>query len=182
MKRVLFISFLFCLLFLLPLTGETVKYAWWLLIEYEPETKHIQAIPVSEIDPSWTLAEALSKEAIPPEELSNFQKHYERDGYSFTKEGDFNGDGKRDKAIVGIYKDKSGKMGRFLLILTESQKNKWTKSFVYKNPGKPGFSILRIENNQLCWCFCMDCDIMNYVRWKNGKYVLEPFEFGDKKP
>ena len=84
MKRVVFVSLLFCFLFLFPLIGETVRYAWWVVIEYEPETKHIQGIPVSDIEPSWTLAEPLSKEAIPPEELADFQKNYEPDGHGWN--------------------------------------------------------------------------------------------------
>lgn len=177
MKRIpciLFAAFLFLSMSQIALA---VKYAWWLLITYEPETTHIQSIPVADIDPSWSLAEPLSREAIPPEETSDFQKNYEPYGYSFWKEGDFNGDGKRDRALVGIYQDKSGGGGRFLLILTESQKNKWDKSFVYKNPGKAGFSILRLKDGKLAWYFCMDCDIFSFVEWKNGRYVVVPFEF-----
>ena len=174
MKRTLGIFLMACLLFSMPQTGVAIRYAWWLRISYETETTHIQSISVSDLDPSWTLAEPLSKEAIPPEELTDFEKLYEPDGYSFSKEGDFNADGKRDRAVVGIYKDKSGGVGRFLLILTESQKSKWIKSFVYKSPGNAGFSILREEKGHLTWYFCMDCDIYSFVKWENGRYILAP--------
>ncbi len=130
MKRIPCILLTALLLLSIPKIGMAVKYAWWLLITYEPETTRIQSIPVSDIDPSWSLAEVLSKEAIPPEQMSDFEKHYEPYGYSFSKEGDFNADGKQDRALVGIYKDKSGEFGRFLLILTEYERNKWVKSFV----------------------------------------------------
>jgi hypothetical protein len=176
MKRILYISLVACFVLSMSQTGVALKYAWWLLITYEPETKHVESIPVADIDSSWTLAEPLSKEAIPPEEMNDFEKYYEPDGYSFSKEGDFNADGKRDRAVVGIYKDKSGGVGRFLLILTEAQKNKWVKSFVFKNPGKAGFGILREEKGRLAWYLCMDCDILSFVKWENGKYVLVPFE------
>ncbi len=175
MKRISFIFFAAILLLTMPQITLGVKYAWWLLITYEPETNQIESIPVAVIDPSWSLAEALSKEAIPPEEMIDFQKNYEPYGYSFSKAGDFNLDGKRDKALVGIYQDKSGGVGRFLLILTESQKNKWVKSFLYKYPGKAGFSILRLKDGKLGWYFCLDCDDFSSIEWENGKYVVFPF-------
>ncbi|MEE9478628.1 MAG: hypothetical protein V3V71_18425 [Roseateles sp.] len=121
-------------------------------------------------------AEALSKDAIPPEEIMDFEKHHEPHGYSFSKEGDFNADGKKDRALVGIYKDKFGNTGRFLLILTESSKKRWVKSFLYKSPGRAGFSILARERGYLAWYFCMECDVFSFVKWEHGTYVVVPFE------
>jgi len=160
-------------LFLAPQIGVTVTYAWWLLIRYQPDGTNILSIPISEIDPSWSFADPLSKkDAVPPEELDDFERNYESDGFSFSKDGDFNADGKRDRAVVGVYKDKSGQTGRFLLILTEVQRNKWVKSFLHKNPGEARFSILRVEDGHLVWYFCMGCDIYSPVKWEKGRYKV----------
>jgi hypothetical protein len=153
-------------------TASAVTYAWWLLIEYEPETTQVESIGVSELESSWVLAEALTKAAVPPEELDDFQKNYEPDGYKFSMEGDFNADGKRDRAVVGIYKDKSGKGGRFLLIVTEATRGKWVKSFLSPAPGRSGFSILRMEGNELVWYLCMGCDISSTLKWNGRSYEL----------
>jgi len=173
MRRTLSIIVFGLAFFLAPQIGLVVTYAWWVVIVYEPDGTSIHSIPISEIDPSWSFADPLSKkDAVPPEELDDFEKNYESDGFSFSKEGDFNADGKRDRAIVGVYKDRAGKTGRFLLILTETQRNKWVKSFLYKNPGKSGFSILHMEAGHLVWYFCMGCDIRSSVTWEKGRYKV----------
>jgi len=169
MNKSIFVSILLLLVCALP--AAAVKYAWWVTIEYEPETTQILGIPVSELDPNWELAEPLSEAAIPPENMPDFQRDTGQYGYSFSKEGDFNSNGKKEKAIVGIYQEKNGDVGRFLLIYEDIENKKWS---LLKSPGRSGFSILALNENELSWYMCMECDIFSYVVWGDNAYRLEP--------
>lgn len=176
MKKLISATLLISLLLLNSSSADATEYAWWVNIEYEPGKTEILNIPLSDLDANWAFAEPLSIAAVPPEDLQVFKRDTAASGYSFTKQGDFNLDGRQDKAIVGIYKEKNGAGGRFLLVLAEAENNKWIKSSLLKSPGKAGFSILSIDNGTLAWYFCMECDALSFVKWEKDKYVLVPFD------
>jgi hypothetical protein len=73
---------------------------------------------------------------------------------------DLTGDGRIDKAIVGVYRADTGEVGRFLLVLRAGDGGNWLKHSLIKLPGEARFSWLRNETNQLQWWFCLECDNM----------------------
>ncbi|PJB80408.1 MAG: hypothetical protein CO090_04210 [Acidobacteria bacterium CG_4_9_14_3_um_filter_49_7] len=156
----------------LPQFAECGGNVWYVGLKFEPTLTVVQDIPVASLDQSWILARCLTKKDIPQKEMKNFEKYDEPLGLSFEKKGDFNGDGKPDRAVVGVYKDKDGNTGRFLLVLTRRQ-NKWVKSVLFKRPGRPGFSILgKLTKKGLGWDFCMECDDLSWIKWEKNHFVL----------
>lgn len=148
------------------------ELASWLNVKYAPIQDKIESIPVEAIDKSWSKVLVLSKENQPQDVLKDLEDR-EQHGYRFQLEGDFNKDGEKDKAVVGIYEDKAGIMGRFLLILTKAKSGVWEKAFLYKSPGEPGFSILFYEKEHLSFSTCMDCDEFADLIWEKGNYRLK---------
>ena len=156
------------------LAAQFVKcdgYVWYVMANFEPTSTVVQGISVSSLDQSWVLARCLTKKDVPQKGMKNFEKFDVPLGFAFEKQGDFNCDGKPDKAVVGVYKDKKGDTGRFLLILTKKQ-HKWVKSYLFKNPGRPGFNILESSKYGLKWCFCMECGNCTLVKWEKDHFVL----------
>jgi len=152
----------------------------------------IEGIPVNQIDENWSkilvltdknFTGSLDFSKIPfldkkeKEEVANMKKY----GFDFSREGDFNKDGIKDKALVGVYQDKLGQLGNFLLVITERTSKKWCKDFLVKIPSEKLaetrfclFSALSGRKHDLVqWSSCMGCDIYYILTWKNGQYTLE---------
>ncbi|HAA03111.1 MAG TPA: hypothetical protein DCE18_07045 [Syntrophobacteraceae bacterium] len=150
---------------------EPTSYAWWVALEFKPMDTAIEGIPVQQIRPDWIRASILTKESIPPKA---FQEDGGRDSMAdarvaFSRDGDFNGDGIPDKAVVGTYEDRKGGLGQFLLILTRGTGEAWKVLVVNVAAGKPGFSALRAKGKRLQWWFCMQCDDFVEVLWDAKK-------------
>lgn len=161
-------------------------------IKYAPTMEAIEGIPVNQIDKSWSRALILTDNnftgcldlnKIPflgEEEKKEVVSMKKYDSF-FSREGDFNKDGARDKALVGVYLDKSGQLGNFLLVITETTFKKWRKDFLVKIPSEKLaethfclFSILSGDKHNLVqWSSCIGCDIYYILTWNNGKYNLE---------
>ncbi|MBI3595603.1 MAG: hypothetical protein HY203_00435 [Nitrospirae bacterium] len=148
------------------------ELASWLKVKYSPVQDKIESIPIQSIDKDWSKVLVLSKENQPQDVLKDLEDR-ERHGYRFQLEGDFNKDGEKDKALVGVYIDKAGVVGRFLLILTNAKAGVWEKTFLYKSPGESGFSILFYEKGHLSFSACMDCDDFADLIWEKGNYRLK---------
>lgn len=151
----------------------TAHFAWWLTIEYTPSATQIDSIPVKVIHPSWSAASILTIKDVPSEEFEEFSQYHEALGYKFSHEGDFNKDGKKDKIVVGVYKEVSGSLGRFLLILTQKKPGVWKKDFLITILGEPGFSILWSKGSEVRWMDCMECDTGGILNWDGKKYSIE---------
>jgi hypothetical protein len=173
-RCLLFIPFLLAATFI-TIAAATAQvdpgYAWWLTVRFTPTSQKIASIPIRRIDPEWSRAEALTRKLLPPEASSD-PSSLENPAFGFSREGDFDGDGLRDKALVGVYRTRSGKMGRFLLIVTQRKPGPWQPTFLEKVPGDPGFSILWSDGRVLRWYQCMECDSYGVlVRTKEGYRV-----------
>ena len=131
--------------------------AWWLTARFVPHDVAIEAIPVRELDSRWVAAAAL-KAAVLPVEASSAGESVEAHGGAFELSGDFDRDGRIDKALVGVYKTDSGDVGRFLLVLTVGKGRTWSKRALFKQQGEAGFSVLFLQRGRLVWAFCMECD------------------------
>ncbi len=156
---------------------EPKNHAWWLRTEFFPVNKQIRGIPVRQLNPSWCLASELTEEAIPKEVLYETGSDIIKEsGLSFARSGDFNHDGAEDLALIGVYQDKEGKRGSFVLILTMDPSGRGQKSFL-KQLGKPAFAALS-NNDPMEVFFCMECDHGVYLLWDKakGEYIIKPFE------
>jgi hypothetical protein len=156
---------------------EPAEYAWWVAIEFKPAGSEIEGIPVKQIRPNWVLASVLTKDSIPAQVIEEDEG---RDSVAeaklvFACDGDFNADGVPDRALVGVYEDTQGGLGKFLLIVTRSGSDKWKVLLVDAVPEKPGFSALRLQGKGLEWWLCMQCDDFYKVFWdrKKGRFQLK---------
>jgi hypothetical protein len=147
-----------------------------------PSDSVIEGIPVRQLDSTWTAATALSTVIAPPE-IQDSGGTFRMLGARFTMDGDFNRDGRPDRALVGTYRANDGELGRFVAILTR-EAGTWEKSWVYTLPGAAAFSAL-IEGprgNEPTWIECMECDTSTDIRWRGDQYVAIVHSCCDDEP
>ncbi len=151
---------------------EPYEHAWWLRIEFEPTGRVIRGIPIEEIDPSWTRASELRKEAIPKDILSEGgTDNMAASGLVFARYGDFDKNGIEDLALVGVFEHRSGERGTFLLVLTR-EGGVWRRVFLEAHQGRAGFLALSEKSENIQVWTCMHCDAVGILIWdeKGGQY------------
>ena len=144
-------------------------------LNFVPTDTNIESISVKKIDPLWRKALSIRMEVL-PQEFQEFLAKELPNKNSFEATGDFNGDGKPDRALVGVYEDETGKLDRFLIILTEDRSGVWQKSFIATDhAGRAGFSQISWDekSRRLLWSVCTNCDSWIWVVWKQSSYVAE---------
>ncbi len=157
--------------------------AWWLTARFRPAADTILSVPVNLVDSSWSKATVLTRDLMPPQAHDDPGALAETGTFGFSFDGDFNGDGRRDRAVVGVYRTRACEQGRFLLILTEIRPDHWQRTFLRAVPGDPGFSLLSRERaGGLGWWSCMQCDNWAELVWANTTYVLKFHPGGDVEP
>ena len=134
-----------------------IEYPWWVTARFDAVDQSIESIAIHEIDSSWSAASPLRPDALPAD-AAKLGERLEDHESVFALDGDFDGDGRRDRAVVGVYRTKAGDSGRFLLVLSADRRGKWSKRALFKHPGEPRFSVLFQESGRLVWAFCMECD------------------------
>ncbi len=138
----------------------------------EPTATSVLSIPVSAINPEWVSVTVLTKALLSDWHKDAVSK-LDDPCFTFERDGDFNRDGRADKALVGYYRDRQGVVGRFLLVLTRAPKGSWEVAFVGTDPDEAGwFSILCSKGSYVEWWPCLECDYYGRVIWKDGKYSL----------
>jgi hypothetical protein len=152
-------------------TGSS-QLAWWLTARFVPQDLSVEGIPVRELDRDWVAASVLKAAALPGEASAAGESVEEHDA-AFEVSQDFDRDGRRDKALVGVYKTGAGQLGRFLLVLSTGKGGKWSKRALFKQSGEAGFSALWQQRGQLIWAFCMDCDSLCEVTPRRGVWKLK---------
>lgn len=160
-----------------PSTAEPVRVprrlAWWLTVQFVPAADSILSLPVSRLDSSWAQATVLTREMMPRQAHADPGVLADTT-FGFCLSGDFNRDGRSDRAAVGVYRTRAGDQGRFLLINTEISPDRWQKSFLHSMPGDPGFSILALDRiGGLSWWTCMKCDNWSELVWADSQYVVK---------
>ncbi|SRR6266496_883021 len=140
--------------------------AWWLRIRFTPCDSEIYGIPVQKIDPSWRLASVMQLKHIPIPELH--QQGLAFGKLHFELSGDFNRDGRPDRAAVGVYETTTGQTGRFMLIVTRGDSGAWSPSFLRLFPGKPEFFALRLNRSIIELWDCMECDAISRLAWSTA--------------
>ncbi|HKW50619.1 MAG TPA: hypothetical protein VJQ53_02705 [Candidatus Eisenbacteria bacterium] len=150
----------------------------WLATErFKPTEEKVLSIPVKELDKTWARATLLTKDKLSPEAIRYLS---DKQNYLFVVDADLNQDGKRDRAVVGVYESVSGEKGEFLLVATEKGLGTWKKAFLEKVPGEPGFTALCYSEGIVGWQNCFECDgSLGDVLWSEGKYslVVTPVEY-----
>src|SRR5713101_7684816 len=147
--------------------------AWWLRIRFSPCDSEIYGIPVDKIDSSWRLASVNQLKHIPKSALYECGQNDLVDGkLHFELNGDFNRDGRPDRAAVGVYETTTGQTGRFMLIVTRTDSGGWRLVFLEELPGKPGFLVLGRNRSRIAVMSCMECDDDSELEWnaKTKKY------------
>jgi hypothetical protein len=158
-------------LFPSALSGQS-NYAWWVTAQFEAKDAVIESIPVHEIDRTWAAASPLRESLLGSAAFESGESLKDHDA-AFKIEGDFNRDGKRDKALVGVYRSAGGETGGFLLILTQDTTKRWTKAWLFKNPGGRFSALQTGDRGGLRWAFCLECDGMCDVIPTRGGWRLE---------
>jgi hypothetical protein len=146
--------------------------AWWLTERFTPAQTSYEGLTARELHPKWQKFSVLSEAVLPAKAKSDLV-WMRKEGLAFTREGDFNRNGRRDRAVAGVYVDIAGRRGRFLLVL-EQEEGRWRKTFLSNDPGRPGFSILFGRGNEVYWGPCMECDISSRLQPRGNTYVLAP--------
>jgi hypothetical protein len=148
---------------------EPSKVAWWVKVEFEPVHTEIRGIPIGRLDPSWEKASELMRPGIPKPPSNDFRVEVMDENHLvFSRKGDFDHDGKLELALTGVYLDRQGKKGTFLLIL-KSQGPRWAKLYLESWPGKPGFQALSRNSPGVEVWTCMYCEGVSYLDWKPSK-------------
>jgi hypothetical protein len=151
---------------------------WYMTECFSVHGSRIAGLPVTTLDPSWTAAMELTEAGLP--ETAVDSRAALREGRSsFSYIGDFNGDDRRDRASVGVYRASDGSTGRYVLVLTEAVVCKWELAFLRKVPGTASYSKLALADGQLRWWMCDSCDHGVGVEWTGKEYEIQEFEFGD---
>jgi hypothetical protein len=159
------------------LSAEPKGAAWWLRVRFEPIGQTVLNVPVSSLDSSWQLASELSKDLLKPEILGeDGWARMEANRLGFARTGDFNSDGISDLALVGMYKDREGVQGNFLVVLTKSSTGGWQKTFLKSWPGHAGFLAIDLATNRIRLWKCMECDMPDELAWDEEmkRYILVP--------
>ena len=162
---------------------DTLNAAWWVSWRIPPSDTAIEGIPVRQLDSTWTAATALAT-VTPPAAALDTTDTFRMLGARFTTDGDFNRDGRPDRALVGTYRARDGEEGRFVAVLTRAASGAWEPAWVYTLPGAPGFSALidGPRGNEPTWIECLECDTSTDIRWRGTGYVAIVHSCCDDEP
>jgi hypothetical protein len=86
---------------------------------------------------------------------------------------ELDGDRRPERAVVGVYRDRAGLTGRFLLILATDAQGRRRKKALFAEPGSPGFSALFVWDKKLHWVFCLECDSTCAIVTERTNWTLD---------
>jgi len=150
---------------------DKAEEAWWLTATFMPKQTEYLSLRASDIDPSWVALSPLDMKALPKDAASDLE-WMKRDGFRFSWDGKLN-EGRSTHIATGVYKAQDGSTGRFLLVLVKSTSGNWQVKFLHKEPGDPGFGILRITKSGMYWGTCMLCDGFRRIVVGKDSYRLQ---------
>jgi len=148
---------------------------WWLTVRFHPVEQAVEGIPLHTIDSTWVAAQALTPASMPPAWRCQ-SRQTDDPTLAFALSADFNRDGLRDRALVGVYRTSAAVEGQFLLIVTQRTRGRWEVAELFTIPGQAGFSVLSYYNNTIAWWMCLECDDGLRVAWDGQHYRLLPDE------
>lgn len=152
--------------------AEGITYAWWLTAQFNPEGQAVEGLPLAAVDSTWTDASVLREEMFPPEARQKGESVADHGGH-LSLAVDLDGDRRPERAVVGVYRDRAGVTGRFLLILDSDSQGRPRKKALFAEPGSPGFSALFLWDKKLHWAFCMECDSTCAIVKERANWTLD---------
>jgi hypothetical protein len=159
-----------------PVARASQQLPWNQRVAFTPVEVAIAGIPIAMIDSTWVAATVLRPALLPSEAFADSVQDPIR-ATDFGVGGDFNHDGARDSAMVGVYRTHSDTLGRFLLVLTRTAAG-WKKSFLTTEPDRPFYSSVTVKDGTLGWWDCRRCDFSFDFKWDRGEYRLLPAASG----
>ena len=152
---------------------STATEAWYLRATFEARDENIEGLHVRTIDPNWERASVLRTIDVPREAKETGDRP-EDHGFSFALDADLDGDGTPERAVVGVFRARSGKPGRFLLVLGRSQNaGAMTKKALFTDTHGVGFSAIGMRDGRVRWVTCFDCDSWCDLIFQRSRYRLE---------
>jgi hypothetical protein len=159
-----------------PPSGARVQeltYAWWITARFEPKDERIEGISVKDLSENWLRASLLQASGLPPKARERGETLKDH-GFELVVEADLDGDGRRERAVGGVFETDSSETGRFLLILGRgSKKEPWRKRALFTKRGEPGFSAIALREGRLEWVTCFECDTECEVVRRAGRFRLQ---------
>lgn len=146
--------------------------AWWLHATFTPTETHYESVPLSAINPEWVKITILSFASLPADAKEDLDWMH-RDGFRFQVDDYFKQRGMSDRVLCGVFEDRSGRKGRFLLVLQKPKDGGWKVAYLHRETGEPGFSVLVRKPNGLFWGTCMQCEEFSRLRVSRGSFELE---------
>lgn len=151
-------------------TGQHL--AWWVTATFDPRESAIEGLPVEQLQSAWTRASVLRSSMLPAEAGAPGESVADHDA-ALSIETDLDGDGRPERAVVGVFETRTGQTGRFLLILGRARaKVAWRKRAVFTIVGPPGFSAVDMRDGHLHWLTCFECDTGCEVTRRSGRFRL----------
>jgi len=169
--RIALLAIVFAIPFALK-AQETPVEAWWIRANFTPTELAYESMPVSEINRDWVKISILSDASLPPKAKADLGWMH-REGFAFEVDNYFRRKGLSDRELCGVFEDRDGRKGRFLMVLEKSKGRKWKVAFLHTEIGEPGFSVLVRKSTGLFWGVCMQCDEFSRLRLKHGAFQLE---------
>ena len=148
------------------------ELAWWVTARFTPSQTAYENLRTADINPNWDKMLVLDDVRVPPHAKPDFPS-MSRDGFAFQVDNFFKRPGISDREITGVYQDKSGHHGRFLLVLERAGTGPWKVAFLLPVEGDAGFSVFYRNGETLSWSFCMYCDGGSRLTFRGGQYRLE---------
>ncbi len=146
---------------------------WYDTFAFTPTDTVVAGLRLAALDSTWAAASALSPSLLPPAAFADSVDDPIR-ASDFGISADFNHDGTRDSALVGVYRTHSDTLGRFLLILTQTPQG-WQKAYLLSEPPRPSYSGVTGDSAGLSWWACRRCDYSFDIAWDGTRYkVLSP--------
>jgi hypothetical protein len=147
--------------------------AWWVGATFSPRSSSYESLAANQISPDWEKFTILSYAELPPNSKQDL--HWmQSEGFMFQTDNFFKSPAIQDRELVGVFRDRAGSSGRFLLVLQKQGHGPWHVAFLHEERGEPGFSVLARKKNALYWGTCMQCSDFSRLRMKSGKFSLDP--------
>jgi hypothetical protein len=148
------------------------ELAWWVTARFTPSQTAYGNLRIADINPSWDKLLVLDDASVLAQAKPDLVS-MSRDGFAFQVNNFFKRPGISDREITGVYQDKSGHSGRFLLVLERAGTGPWKVAYLLPVEGNAGFSVLYRNGETLSWSFCMYCDGGSRLTFRGGQYRLE---------
>jgi hypothetical protein len=146
--------------------------AWWLNTTFAVSETSYDSVPIKAIDPSWVRISILTYPKLPADAKADFS-WMRHDGFVFETDNQFSRKGENDRELCGVYEDRDGRKGRFLLVLERVAEGPWNVAYVHREAGEAGFSVLVRRPTGLYWGTCMQCHEFSRLRIQQGNFTLD---------